>query len=437
MPAAGLHEAIREIADPMALLDRIVQQALVLLPHADGASLEVLRDDRRLEYASAAGTLAASVGITLPVDQSLSGRAVLTGEVQQCDDARDDPRVNAEAVRRTGVVSMLCVPLSDRLGGVAVLKVSSRRPHAFSAKDLSTLRRLATFMDVSVRAASDLADATEDVLQALDADHSPELAGGSEPGRAQAARFVADVLTPGLAERAESAQLVRDVVAGERVTTVVQPIVDLRTRELIAVEALSRFPDSTGRPPDHWFRMAHRIGLGEALELLAIRRALALVDALPYGVRMAVNVSAETVLHPDFAAVMAAVPPDRLTVELTEHSPVADYDAVLAVLAPLRAAGARLSVDDTGTGYSGLAHIMRLLPEVIKLDRELTTGVHADPVRQALTTALVSFAERIGARVVAEGIEVEQEADVLRDLGVGFGQGYLLGRPGSVDSLVA
>jgi EAL domain-containing protein (putative c-di-GMP-specific phosphodiesterase class I) len=130
-----------------------------------------------------------------------------------------------------------------------------------------------------------------------------------------------------------------------------------------------------------------------------------------------------------------AAPLERLTIELTEHSAVADYGALVEVLRPLRDSGARLSVDDTGSGYSGLVHIMQLLPEVIKLDRQLTTGVHQDPVRQALATALVTFAGRIGAAVVAEGIEVEGEAQVLSALGVGYGQGYLFGRPGPVQAL--
>lgn len=431
MPVAGLHEAIRQMSDPTALLDRIVRHSLTLIPDADGASLEMRRGPDTLEYVSAAGSLARLVGVTLPVGKSLSGLALRSGQVQLCDDARIDPRVDVDAVRRTGVVSMLCVPLSDQLGGIAVLKVSARRPHAFTAKDVATLERLAAFLDVSLRAASDLEAATAAVLEAA----IGEGADGPESSRAETERFVADVLTPGLAERTEAALLIDDVIGAERLHVVAQPIVDLRTRSLVAVEALTRFPSLPPHSPDHWFALAHVVGRGEELEGLAITKALAAVPSLPVDVRVAVNVSPETVLAEDFRALVEAAPLERLTIELTEHSAVADYGALVEVLRPLRDSGARLSVDDTGSGYSGLVHIMQLLPEVIKLDRQLTTGVHQDPVRQALATALVTFAGRIGAAVVAEGIEVEGEAQVLSALGVGYGQGYLFGRPGPVQAL--
>lgn len=86
-----------------------------LVPGADGASLEVRRSDRELEYVSAAGTLQAFVGLVLPLHQSLSGLAVLTAQVQRCDDALSDDRVNRAAVARTGIRSMLCGRLSGRV----------------------------------------------------------------------------------------------------------------------------------------------------------------------------------------------------------------------------------------------------------------------------------------------------------------------------------
>lgn len=291
MPIAGLHEAIRQMADPTALLDRIVHQSMTLIPDADGASLEMRRGPDTLEYVSAAGTLARSVGVTLPVSQSLSGLALRTGEVQLCNDARSDPRVDVEAVRRTGVVSMLCVPLSDQLGGIAVLKVSARRPNAFTAKDVATLERLGAFLDTSVRAASDLAAATAAVLEAVTGDGGVEDVEGQGSSRAETERFVADVLTPGLAERTEAAQVIDDVIGAGDLTIVTQPIVDLRTRRVVAFEALSRFPSLPVHPPDHWFTLAHSVGRGEELEGLAISRALSAFEVLPADTRMAVNAS--------------------------------------------------------------------------------------------------------------------------------------------------
>lgn len=431
---AALHEAIRAAADPLAVLDRIVQQSLALIPSADGASLEMRRDADTLEYLSAAGTLAQYIGLRLPIDDSFSGLALRTGQVEHTGDARVDPRVNAQAVAVTGVVSMLCVPLSSGRRGIAVLKVSARQPNAFTDRDAQTLHRLASFLQVTVAAASDLAQVTAGVLAELDGSTAVRAA-ADPPSRLETARFVANVLAPGLADEVDATDLIRDVLTEERLAVVVQPIVDLATGRIDAVEALARFPGPPSRPPDWWFAAAQAVGLGPDLELLAVRTALRLLPDLPAGVRMSVNVGPHAVLHPGFGAVFADLPLERITVELTEHSEVGDYDAVLGVLGQLRQRGALLSVDDTGSGYSGLSHIMRVMPDVIKLDRDLTVGVHDDPVRHALATALADFAGRIDASVTAEGIEHDAEAQTLREIGVHHGQGYLFGRPMPVDDL--
>ena len=141
-----LHDAIRNAADPLGLMDRIVAQAVQLVPGADGASFEVRRDTETLEYVCAAGTLGEHLGLRLPVHSSLSGTALLSGAIARTDDALDDPRVNREAVQRTGVRSMLCVPVHDGAEGASVLKVSSQSPAAFTDADVETLQRLARFM---------------------------------------------------------------------------------------------------------------------------------------------------------------------------------------------------------------------------------------------------------------------------------------------------
>lgn len=430
-----LHEAIREAADPMSVLDRIVAQSLVLVPTADGASLEMRRDAGTLEYISAAGSLASFVGLRLPLVGSLSGRAVLTGKVQRCDHGHTDPRVNREAVERTGVVSMLCVPLSSDEKGVAVLKVSSRHPHAFTDEDAQRLGMLADFLVATVSAASELARVTADVLSDLEGDETQAVDGTVE--RVGAARFVANVMTPGLVDRAQGAAAVREVIDQDAFTIVVQPIVDFRTGRVVSCEALSRIHSDVVRAPDWWFRAAHRAGLGVELESAALRKAVAVFAELPAQMRMAVNVGRDLLLDPGFAGLFAGCPIERLTIELTEHDDVVDYAAVLDAMNGMRMRGARLSVDDTGSGYSGLTHILRLRPDVIKLDRDLVTGIHDDPAKRALAAALVAFARSIDAKVVAEGIEEKAEFDCLLDLGVDFGQGFLIARPMAATALAA
>jgi EAL domain-containing protein (putative c-di-GMP-specific phosphodiesterase class I) len=122
-------------------------------------------------------------------------------------------------------------------------------------------------------------------------------------------------------------------------------------------------------------------------------------------------------------------------IEITEHARVDNYDELTYALDNLRAHGARIAVDDAGAGYASLQHILRLRPEIIKLDLTITRNVDSDPIRRALTAALVGFAREIGASIVAEGIETADEVNTLKHLGVPSGQGYHLGYPAPIDAL--
>jgi EAL domain-containing protein (putative c-di-GMP-specific phosphodiesterase class I) len=132
---------------------------------------------------------------------------------------------------------------------------------------------------------------------------------------------------------------------------------------------------------------------------------------------------------------VAACDSRRVVMELTEQVKVDDYPKLSHALKQMRFMGVRLAIDDTGAGFASLAHILKLAPDLIKLDRELTSGIEHDPVRGALGAALVSFASRTGAEIIAEGIETAAELEVLRDLGIRYGQGYFLCRPTSADSI--
>jgi EAL domain-containing protein (putative c-di-GMP-specific phosphodiesterase class I) len=161
-----------------------------------------------------------------------------------------------------------------------------------------------------------------------------------------------------------------------------------------------------------------------------VRAAVARFADLPAQAYLSVNVSPATVVTGRVGEVVAEVPGERLVVELTEHARVADYDELADALKPLRTRGARVAVDDAGAGFAGLVHILRLVPDIIKLDIGLTRGIDQDPVRRALALSLVGFARDTGAGIVAEGIETAQELEALRDLGITWGQGYFLARPG-------
>jgi len=218
---------------------------------------------------------------------------------------------------------------------------------------------------------------------------------------------------------------------------VYQPVVDLHRGAPVGFEALARFDCEPRRPPNEWFDEASMIGRGAELELVAARAAIEAIPRLPTGTFMSINLSPAVVMLPQTAALFDGVDRHRVVLELTEHTRVDDYALLLAAMGALQAGGLRVAVDDTGNGYAGLAHLLQLRPQVIKLDRALTGGVDADPARRALATGLVTFAAEIGSTIVAEGIETASELETLRDLGILWGQGYHLGRPGPLQTAAA
>jgi EAL domain-containing protein (putative c-di-GMP-specific phosphodiesterase class I) len=195
------------------------------------------------------------------------------------------------------------------------------------------------------------------------------------------------------------------------------------------VEALARIEAEPPRGPAEWLAEADRVGLRNDLELHALRAALRRLAWVPEGAYLAVNASPDTVLHSRIENLIPQEWAYRLVVELTEHAPVADYEALAAALTPLRRAGVRIAVDDAGAGFASLRHIVKLHPEIIKLDRALTEGIASGWEQRALASALIGFARDIGATIIAEGIVTAGELEAWLSLGAAYGQGFYLGRP--------
>jgi EAL domain-containing protein (putative c-di-GMP-specific phosphodiesterase class I) len=228
---------------------------------------------------------------------------------------------------------------------------------------------------------------------------------------------------------------VRSILQADAITMHFQPIVWLPTREIVGYEALARFPVPPPRP-DQWFELAARCGLRVELELAAVRKALAALPVTPADTYVSLNVSPETLLSDELPVLLEGCPGERIVLELTEHLPIADYDAHLPRLELFRAEGIRLAVDDAGAGYSSLRHILILRPEIIKLDRTLTTGAAGDAIRKALLTSLATFAHATKTTLIAEGVETTEELAALIEYGVAFGQGYLFQRPAPLGELL-
>jgi EAL domain-containing protein (putative c-di-GMP-specific phosphodiesterase class I) len=209
-----------------------------------------------------------------------------------------------------------------------------------------------------------------------------------------------------------------------------QPIVDLLRGAVVGYEALARFDGYPVSDPLTWFQAAHRLGYAGELQSRALRQALEARTDLPADTFLAVNVGPEVLDHPAVQAVWHDEGQlDGVVVELTEHARVASYDSLREHLDHLRGSGALIALDDAGAGYAGLRHIVGIRPQVIKLDRHLIEGIDQDETKQALVEMIGSFASRVRAEVLAEGIEAGAELDTVVSLGITLAQGYLLARP--------
>ena len=230
-------------------------------------------------------------------------------------------------------------------------------------------------------------------------------------------------------ERDSCMQRIAAAIDDDQPAIVYQPIYDVETGRIAGVESLSRFNTTPRRTPDVWFGEAARVGLGTRLEGCAVRKALHGLSLLPDDAYIAINSSPELILSGELGDHFADANLERIVLEVTEHASVANYDELLAELAPLRSRGLRIAIDDTGAGYSSMRHILSIEPDLVKLDMSLTRGIDRDRKRRALASALIAFARETGIDIIAEGVETLAEFHTLRTLGVRKVQGYLLGRP--------
>ncbi|HEY5436434.1 MAG TPA: EAL domain-containing protein, partial [Candidatus Limnocylindrales bacterium] len=222
---------------------------------------------------------------------------------------------------------------------------------------------------------------------------------------------------------------VRRVLAKGGLRPVFQPIVALASGEPVGYEALTRFADGT--PPDRMIAEAHSVGLGLELEIACLAAALEASETLAPDCWLSMNASPEVILHPSELPGLLAHRSRRIVIEVTEHVEIDDYAAVRAAVAGFGPT-VSLAVDDAGSGFASLRHVVELRPQFLKLDISLVRHVDRDLTRQAMIAGLSQFAARAGCEVIAEGIEDPAELQMLRELGVQLGQGYLLGRPEAV-----
>ena len=233
-----------------------------------------------------------------------------------------------------------------------------------------------------------------------------------------------------LARVAMEADLRAALVAGE-VIPWFQPIVHLDSGAVVGVEALARWDrDGVAVPPGVFIPLAEECGLVPQLGRSVLRRACS-VAAGWTGLTLTVNVSAAQLADDDLVDVVrealltSRLAADRLVLEITETAIVEEIEAVIPRLAALRALGVRIALDDFGTGYSALGYLQQLPVDILKIDRAFVRDVHKGPRQSALAAAVMTLAASLDLEVVAEGIELEEQAARLRALCCSLGQGFL------------
>jgi EAL domain-containing protein (putative c-di-GMP-specific phosphodiesterase class I)/GGDEF domain-containing protein len=258
-------------------------------------------------------------------------------------------------------------------------------------------------------------------------------------------RLVYDALEQALADSyareaaaaVERVARLREILATEQIRTLVHPVFRLSDMEVIGYEALSRGPaDSEFERPDKLFAVAYDADLVLRLERVCRKKALEAAKGMPADRLLFVNIEPEAVGDPQLRDIITASAlegtdfgPSAIVLEITERTAIADFAAFRSTLEYVRALGFGVAVDDAGAGYGSLQCLAEVKPEWLKVDLSLVRGCDSDDVRAGLIEALVTFSARVGAKLIAEGVESEEELAALRGYGVEYAQGFLLALP--------
>lgn len=230
-----------------------------------------------------------------------------------------------------------------------------------------------------------------------------------------------------------------DVIDGGHVTVLFQPIVSTVERRIVGYEALSRGPSNSPlHSPLVLFAAARQHGRLTELEMLCRQKAVEGFSQQQLPGKLFLNVSPESLLehqhYPGRTLAMleaVAMSPERVVIELTEQAPIDNFGLLYSALHHYRDMGFSIALDDLGAGYSSLRMWSELHPEFVKIDRHFIDGIHLDRVKREFVGSILDMAKASRAHVIAEGIELPEELEVLQDMGIDWVQGYLLGRPES------
>ncbi|SFG82525.1 diguanylate cyclase (GGDEF) domain-containing protein [Desulfotomaculum arcticum] len=229
----------------------------------------------------------------------------------------------------------------------------------------------------------------------------------------------------------------KKILHTENVNAVFQPIVSLENGSTLGWEALTRGPiDGHFHSPAVLFSFAEEVDMLYPLERLCRKKAISAIGDLNSDQKLFLNINPGTISDPNFVSGetlkyidVIGVKSNNIVFEITEHTDAANFPNFRKTLNHYRDQGYMVAVDDVGSGFSSLSTIALIRPDFLKMDMSLVQGISYDPVKKALMETIVIFAEKIGCKIIAEGIESETDLNTVMDLGVHYGQGYIFARP--------
>jgi predicted signal transduction protein with EAL and GGDEF domain len=297
-------------------------------------------------------------------------------------------------------------------------------------------KRFSVASSIGISVYPDDGDACADLVQKADA----AMYAAKQSGRNAWNFYSAQDHLPALAALELEVEL-REAIAREQFVVYYQPIINVGSGRVIGAEALVRWahPERGLLPPSEFIAFAEDHGLIAPIGELVLHAACAQLRRMHLrpsdDFSIAVNVSARQFVKPEFVGTIAAaisvhgIDARRLEIEITESVVMGDSAAVLRTLDRLEALGVRLSLDDFGTGYSSLAYIKSFPIHTLKIDRSFVSDIALNFTDQAIAKTIVTLAHSLGMRTVAEGVETEQQLDLLRSFGADCFQGFLVSRP--------
>ncbi|HEY0961406.1 MAG TPA: bifunctional diguanylate cyclase/phosphodiesterase [Pseudomonadales bacterium] len=231
--------------------------------------------------------------------------------------------------------------------------------------------------------------------------------------------------------------LVRDIIEGERVQAVFQPIIDLKKRAILGYESLTRGPEGTSLfKPLALFEAATRLGLESELEIICRKNSIRAFARQGLDAKLFLNISPEALTNPGFKKGKTlryleefGISPERVVIEVTEQHKTRGYRMLAEALAHYRSMGFTVALDDLGAGYSGLRLWTEVLPDYIKIDKHFVRQLHNDRIKSSFVASLFRMASASNCQVIAEGVELEDELKVLQKIGITYVQGYYFARP--------